>query len=255
MVPLTVHFGSEQLRDGVDIDAPAFYERLRAGGPQPTTSQPSPADFTEAYRGLLATDDDRVLSVHLGAGWSGTLSSATLAARDFGDRVACVDSLTVSMGMQLLLLATLRDIGEGCDLATAVSRLKARRARAVIYVLLDTLSYLQRGGRIGRAQAFLGSVLNVKPLLRVAGGEIHPQARVRNRAQGLSRLAELVAAEAPVEALGTLAGGAPDLADQVKGVLEGAHPGVDVTSGWLGPVVGTYTGPDSVGVAALRAER
>lgn len=253
VVPLTVRFGEEQFRDGVDLDAGGFYARLARGGTSPTTSQPSPEAFASVYRELLAGSDDRVLGIHISQRLSGTLQSATLAAREHEGRVHVVDSGSVSMGIQFLVRAALDDLAGGSDVDTIVRNTEARQARVVVYVLLDTLTYLHRGGRIGAAQAFLGGVLSVKPLLRVAAGEVHPQARVRNRRQGIDRMLALLAEAGPLEAVGTMHSGAPELLEEVRPRVVAAYPELEIGTGQIGPVVGTYAGPRAVGVACLRA--
>ena len=253
VVPLTVRFGDEQFRDGVDLDADAFYARLAKGGTTPTTSQPSPEDFAAMYRELLREPGDRVLSIHISQKLSGTLQSATLAAQEQDGRVSAVDSGSVSMGIQFLVRAALRDVAAGVDADTVVRNTEARSSRLVVYVLLDTLTYLHRGGRIGAAQAFLGGVLNVKPLLRISGGEVHPQARVRNRRQGIDRMLSLLTEAGPLEEVGAMHSGAPQLLEEVRPRLTAAYPELDLRTGQIGPVVGTYAGPGGIGVACLRA--
>ncbi|TMC49655.1 MAG: DegV family protein [Chloroflexi bacterium] len=254
VVPLTVRFGDEQFRDGIDIDGDTFYRRLESASALPTTSQPSPEQFAEVYRDLLRDPDDRVLSIHIAQKWSGTLQSATVAAQDFDGRVAAVDSGTVSVGMQFLIRAAIADRAGGADADTVVRNTQARRDRVMIYVLLDTLTYLHKGGRIGPAQAFLGGILNVKPLLRVVDGEAHPQARTRNRQQGVEKLLELVPAGTRLQGLGTMHTSAPELLDEVRRRLGDAQPGTELIAGQIGPVVGTYVGPRAIGVAWLLAD-
>jgi DegV family protein with EDD domain len=253
VVPLTVRFGDQQFRDGVELSADDFYRRLHRGSVHPTTSQPSPEDFASVYRDLLREADDQVLSLHITQKWSGTWQAAHLAAQEFGDRVVVVDSQTVSVGMQFLLRAVANDLALGQDLATIVKNIEARRQRVCIYILLDTLVYLHRGGRIGRAQAFLGGVLNVKPLLRLVDGETHPQARARSRQQGINKMLELVAAAGPLEAVGTMHTDTPEALDEVRQRLEVAYPELDLIAGQLGAVVGTYAGPKAIGIGFLRA--
>lgn len=252
VVPLTVRFGEQQFRDGVDLGSADFYARLARGG-TPTTSQPAPEAFAAVYRELLAGEGDRVLSIHISQRLSGTLQSATIAAQEHPGRVAVVDSGSVSMGIQFLVRAALRDRAAGVDADTTVRNTEARQARVMVYVLLDTLTYLHRGGRIGAAQAFLGGVLSVKPLLRISAGEVHPQARVRNRRQGIDRMLALLAGAGPLEAVGTMHSGAPALLDEVRPRLAAAWPELDLATGEIGPVVGTYAGPGALGVACLRA--
>ena len=254
VVPLTVRFGDEQFRDGIDIDGDTFYRRLESAPALPTTSQPSPEQFAEVYRDLLHDRDDRVLSIHLAQKWSGTLQSASVAAQDFDGRVAAVDSGTVSVGMQFLIRAAIADRAGGADADTVVRNTQARRDRVMIYVLLDTLTYLHKGGRIGPAQAFLGGILNVKPLLRVVDGEAHPQARTRNRQQGVEKLLELVPAGTRLQGLGTMHTSAPELLDEVRRRLGDAQPGMELIAGQIGPVVGTYVGPRAIGLGWLLAD-
>jgi DegV family protein with EDD domain len=253
VVPLTVRFGDEQFRDGVDLGPDAFYRKLTTTTVQPSTSQPTPEQFAEVYRRHVSAGDS-VISVHISAKLSGTLQSASLAAQEFpSGAVRVVDSMTVSAGMQFLVRGALGDITSGSVIDEVEQRLTSRRDRVGVYVLLDTLTYLQRGGRIGRAQSFLGGILNVKPLLCVRDGEVHPEARVRSRQQGVAKILEIAAAERPLEGLAAFHCGAPDLLTLIEPRLRADHPGVRLFSGQLGAVVGTYSGPGGVGIALLRA--
>ncbi|MGH7722380.1 MAG: DegV family protein [Candidatus Dormibacteria bacterium] len=253
VVPLTVRFGDEQLRDGVDLSPDAFYQRLAATSLQPSTSQPTPDQFGEVYRRHVSAGDS-VVSVHISAKLSGTLQSATLASQEFpAGAVRVVDSRTVSAGLQFLVRGALADVASGCAAEAVEERMRSRRDRVLVYVLLDTLTYLQRGGRIGRAQSFLGGILNVKPLLCVRDGEVHPEARVRSRQQGIARMVEIAAAQRPLEGLAAFHCGAPELLNMIEPLLRAEHPGVELVSGQLGAVVGTYSGPGGVGIGLLRA--
>ncbi len=253
VVPLTVRFGEEQFEDGVELGPDEFYRRLPTTPVQPSTSQPTPDQFAEVYRRHVNAGDS-VLSIHISEKLSGTLQSATLAAQDFPPgSVRVVDSITVSAGIQFLVRAALADIAEGCDLEELERRVIERRGRVGVYVLLDTLTYLQRGGRIGRAQSLVGGILNVKPLLGVRDGEVHPEARVRKRQQGIDKLVEIADAAKPLTALAVFHCGAPDLLPLIEPRLRAGHPGVEIITGQLGAVVGTYSGPGGVGIAVLRA--
>jgi DegV family protein with EDD domain len=253
VVPLTVRFGEEQFRDAVDLSAEQFYARLPRTPVQPRTSQPTPEQFAEVYRRHVEAGDT-VVSVHISAKLSGTLQSATLAAQEFpGGAIRVVDSATVSAGMQFLVRGALADVAAGATIDDVVARAESRRERIAVYVLLDTLTYLHRGGRIGRAQSLLGGILNVKPLLTVADGEVHPQARVRSRRQGIAKMVELARAQSPLEALAAFHCGSPELIEEIAPQLRADHPGVALLTGQLGAVVGTYSGPGGVGIALLRA--
>jgi DegV family protein with EDD domain len=254
VVPLTVRFGDEQFRDGVDMDAPTFYARLGSSKVSPTTSQPSPEQFGTVYRELLGSEGDTVISVHIGSKLSGTCQSANLAAQEFPPgRVHVVDSEQVSSGIQFLVRLAAQGRDRGDDVATIVRNLEAARDRVTVYVLLDTITYLQRGGRIGRAQAFIGGVLNVKPLLKIHAGEVHPVARVRSRQQGLAKMVELVRGDGPLQAVAMMHSTDLEPAEALRSRLTQLLPELDIPLGQLGPVVGTYSGPDIVGVAVFRA--
>jgi DegV family protein with EDD domain len=253
VVPLTVRFGDEQFRDGVDLLPDAFYRRLAGSSVQPSTSQPTPEQFAEVYRRHVGAGDS-VISVHISAKLSGTLQSASLAAQEFpAGAVRVVDSMTVSAGMQFLVRGALGDVASGSGPGEVEERMLSRRDRVGVYVLLDTLAYLQRGGRIGRAQGFLGGILKVKPLLCVRDGEVHPEARVRSRQQGIDKMVEIAKVQRPLEGLAAFHCGAPELLTLIEPLLRADHPEVELVSGQLGAVVGTYSGPGGVGIALLRA--
>jgi DegV family protein with EDD domain len=252
VVPLVVRFGTEEFRDGVDIDADAFYAKLEHTDVHPTTSQPSPEVFAALYRTLLADPGDQVVGLHISAKLSGTLQSAHLAAQEFdAHRVHLVDTESVSGGLQLLVRAALEDIGAGDDATTVAAKATQRRSRVSILVLLDTLAYLHRGGRIGRAQSFLGSLLNVKPLLAVRDGEVAPIARPRSRAKGLDLIIDDVRARAPLHSLAAFHAASPDGMHELVGRLAAADPSVVAVQGRIGPVVGAYSGPGGIGIACL----
>ena len=252
VVPLTIRFGEEQYLDGVDLDSDAFYAKLASGSVNPTTSQPTPEQFERAYATLLQNPDDQIISLHISAKLSGTLQSAHIARQQLdADRIHLVDTETVSAGLQFLVTSAIEDVASGADSATVAHRAEDRRSKVTIYVLLDTLTYLQRGGRIGRGQAVIGSLLGVKPLLTVRDGEVGPQARVRSRRQGIEMITELLQERLPLRRVAAFHCGAPELLPVLVKRLRSALPDVELVTGQVGPVVGTYTGPGGVGIAAL----
>jgi len=195
-----------------------------------------------------------VVRLHIAGKLSGTLQSASLAAQEFAPgRVHPVDSGSVSAGIQLLLRQAARRRDDGRDAAAVVADLEKLRERLIVYVLLDTLTYLHRGGRIGRAQAFLGGVLNVKPLLQIHHSEVEPVARVRSRQQGMAKMVELIRGMGPLQAVSMMHTTVPEAADELRTKLVALLPELDISLGQLGPVVGTYGGPGLIGVAALEA--
>jgi DegV family protein with EDD domain len=255
VVPLVVRFGDEQYRDGVDIDADQFYAKLASTDVHPTTSQPSPDAFSTLYRTLLSNPQDQVVGLHISTKLSGTLQSATLAAKDFDPgRIHLVDTESVSGGLQLLVRAALEDIQAGDTAAAVAEKATRRRSKVTILVLLDTLTYLHRGGRIGRAQAFVGSLLNVKPLIAVRDGEVVPLARPRSRSKGIEMIVEQVRACAPLRGLAEFHAAAAESMADLEGRLGAAVSNVTAVLGRIGPVVGAYSGPGGLGVACLGAD-
>jgi DegV family protein with EDD domain len=255
VVPLIVRFGNEQFRDGVDIDADQFYTKLEHSDIHPTTSQPSPDAFATLYKTLLEDPADQVVGLHISAKLSGTLQSATLAAQDFDrSRIHLVDTESVSGGLQLLVRAALDDIKAGDDAALVAEKATKRASKVTILVLLDTLTYLHRGGRIGRAQAFVGGLLNVKPLIAVRDGEVVPVARPRSRSKGIDLIVEQVRGCAPLRGLAEFHAAAAESMTELESRVGTAVSNVTAVLGRIGPVVGAYSGPGGLGVACLGAD-
>ncbi|HEX6488057.1 MAG TPA: DegV family protein [Candidatus Dormibacteraeota bacterium] len=253
VVPLTVSLDGHDYKDGVEITAAEFYAKLTAQS-KTGTSQPTPALFAQAYRSLLE-DHDRVFSMHISEGLSGTLASAQQAAAEVGEgRVRVVDSEVVSMALGLLCLVAADALaaGEGLD-ATEAEVARVRDSMRA-YFTVATLEHLRRGGRIGRATEMLGSVLQFKPVLCLAGGEVAPLERVRTRGRALARVLELVRSVDRGEGLCAIVAhaAAEETAEMFAQELEGVTDTLMVQP--LGPVVGAHAGPGTVGVACYPAE-
>ena len=253
VVPLTVSFGEESFLDGVTIDADTFYARMRSSPGLPRTSQPSVPAFRAVYEPLLAAGHD-IASIHISSRMSGTLNSATLAAEGLsaGGRVAVIDSENVSMGLAGIVLEAASAAEAGLPLDVVVAAAKAAIPRHHVIAAVDTLEYLRRGGRIGRARSLLGSILSIKPLIEVRDGEIGPLERVRTRARALDRLVELATVDPTIPRLFVASAGddagANALADRIRPLL----PGVEIIVGRLGPVVGAHSGPGLLGICTVR---
>ncbi|MGH3054220.1 MAG: DegV family protein, partial [Gaiellaceae bacterium] len=194
VVPLYVRFGDESLRDGVDIDAAEFYERLRDSSVFPTTSQPTPGDFLECYQELRAYE--RIFSLHVSASVSGTFASAETAAAELGHGIVrAIDTETASASIAMLALAIQRRLERGTsdeEIDALVERYQ--RERGLLFTV-DTLEFLQRGGRIGKAAAFAGTLLHVKPILSIRDGEVQPIKRVRGERKAFAELASALETE------------------------------------------------------------
>ena len=251
MVPLTVAFGTDELRDYVDLDADAFYARLQRDPHHPTTSQPSPGAFAAVYRELLE-DHDHVLSIHISSKLSGTLASANAAAAEFPGRVTVVDSLSVSMPLALSLVRVQEALDAGADPSDAPAIIADLRARSACLFSVSTLEFLQRGGRIGRAQALLGGVLGVHPILAVEDGEVVPALKVRGRDNVLPALvAEMVRRSEPYAEVDVAIAHASDpvRAAELEALVREARGGIrSVRTLTLGAVVGAHAGPGALGL-------
>jgi DegV family protein with EDD domain len=254
VVPLTLNFDGQSLLDGVDIRPEDFYRRLPGVPTHPTTSQPSPGRFAEAYSALLA-DHDRVISIHISEKLSGTYQSACQAA-DVTDpeRVRVVDSQLVSMSLGLITLTASAMASNGADAEAIESRVLNMRAHVQTYFSVATLEFLRRGGRIGRAGALLGSVLQVKPVLCIRDGQVTPLERVRTFERALNRIVELTREVDRGHGVCVIVGHADAEADaeRIGRDLEPIAETLMIQP--LGPVVGAHAGPGVVGVGCYPAE-
>ena len=252
VVPLYVLFDGEPLRDHVDIGPAEFYERLAAAKTLPTTSQPTPADFLAAYDELTGAGFERIWSLHLSSKLSGTFESAQHAAEQLGgDVVRLVDSGSASLAVALLSEAVDRRLEQG----TTDEEIEALIARFGdnVHVIFTcaTLEYLKRGGRIGKAQALAGSLLNVKPILELRDGVVEPIGRVRGRQKALEEFARLFTEQSEDRdglRVAIAHANAPEWVDVLTDLVAKARPRatVDLVEP-LGAVVGTHAGPGAVG--------
>lgn len=254
VVPLNVRFGDAVFRDGVDITKDQFYHRLVTGNDMPATSTPALGAFVETYQ-QLARETDAILSIHLSGKLSGTVEVARQAAALVpGVRIAVVDSQFTAMIMVFMAVAAAVAAREGKELDELVALVQGIAARSFLYVGLDTLRYLEKGGRIGRARAFLGTLLNVKPLVEVRDGEVHPLEQVRTSKRMLARMVELTQAQGPLEALAVCYTSDRAIADTVADQLasRGIFPREHMYVVQMGAVIGTHVGPGGVGLMGVR---
>ena len=248
VVPLKVLFGKDTFRDGVDMTNEQFFQRLAASTTLPTTSAPSPGEFAEVYR-RLAKDHDGCISIHIGAQLSATAEAARIGAQAVeGFKVDVIDSQTVSMPVAFLC----RVAAESESLEAASASVEQRVPKTRVLALLDTLRYLEMGGRLSRAQAMIGTMLDLKPLLLVANAEIKPVDRVRTRSRAITRMVEYFKGDLPVEHMAVMHAQAADEAEQIAGGLRQDFPDREVTVGQIGCVLGTHTGPKALGIVYLK---
>jgi DegV family protein with EDD domain len=255
IIPLTVRFGTTEFKDGVDLTADDFYQRLAAGHDYPATAVPSIGEFVEMYE-RVGRDADGIISIHVSSKVSGTYNAAVQGAREAGVGAGCpievVDSLQASMGIGMLALVASEAAATGADLPTVVERVRGAMSRVNCTTLLDTLEYLQKGGRIGKAQALVGTLLNFKPMIEVTDGLVHPFARPRSRKKGIARLIERARELAPAERLVVLHSTTPDEASALASELGDLTDG-EVMISRYGPGLGTYVGPGALGIGILRS--
>lgn len=256
VVPLSVIFGEEAYKEGVDITPDLFYERLQSAKDLPTTSAPSVGDFLQTYREALKTTNE-IVSIHLSSKLSATYDAACQAAvqlADEGARIDVVDSQSISVGMMFLTVAASKAAREGASLEEIRKLIDNMTPRLRIYIVLDTLEYVRRGGRIGGARAFLGTLLRVKPVLSIKDGEVHPEERVRTRAHALDRIFQLATSYPSIEEIGVAYSTNAEEADAMKRRLEGAIEGKKVRVSRLGPVIGVHGGPGVLGIGVLEGD-
>jgi DegV family protein with EDD domain len=253
MVPLIVNWDGQTFRDKLDLSTADFYQRLRVSRSMPKTGAPSLAAFEAAYREQLKVHD-AVISVNLAAPLSATCDVARQAAAAVDPRrVTVVDSGTVSICLGWLAETAAELSQAGLEPPAIVEKLEDMRSRMRILVVFETLEFLQRGGRIGRAAALAGTLLSVKPILSIREGEVAPVERVRTMKGALRRLVELVVAAGPLVRLGVVDGDAAANTAEVEGQLRTHYPDLTIERGALGPVLGAHGGPGVVGVGMLLA--
>jgi DegV family protein with EDD domain len=249
VVPLNVHFGDKVYRDGVDLDSDQFFELLATSQNLPKTSQPATGLFEETYN-RLAADGSAVVSIHLSSKLSGTLHSASLARDAVRSRcmVEVVDSRSASLGLGLIVKAAAEKACQGASQWDIVSYVRRLVPNVHVVCMVDTLEYLQRGGRIGRARAFVGTLLNIRPIIKLEDGEVHPGEKVRTRSKAIDWLVEFVELFPKIDQLAVLHSNSPSDIEMLLRRLEPLYPRDRILVGQYGPVIGAHVGPGGLGV-------
>jgi DegV family protein with EDD domain len=259
MVPLKVHFANDTFLDALTIESDEFYEKLVQSPVLPTTSQPSPVDFLEIYKKLLEEPDTEIISIHLSAAMSGTYQSAVLAKSllDQPEQLTIVDTKSASYGIGMLAVRAAQAAKEGKSVEEILAMIDSIRKQTKLYFAVGTLEFLQKGGRIGKASALFGALLNIKPILTIDDdGEVAPIDKVRGQKKAMSRIIELIRQDYEGKPLDIMVahGKAPELADELGSMVK-EHFEVKkygVTS--VGPVIGTHVGPGVTAVFVCPAE-
>ncbi|MEW6032716.1 MAG: DegV family protein [Bacillota bacterium] len=251
VIPLNVHFGDETYLDWVDLSPQSFYKLLETSPHHPRTSQPSPGDFAKTYEELTA-DGSSVVSIHISRLLSGTMQSAELGkAMVEGARIEIIDSQLASMAFGVVAVQAARAAREGRSFEEVVALARDLCPKVRVFFAVDTLEYLARNGRIGKAQALLGGLLSIKPLLTLEDGLVAPLEKVRGDRKVIPRIVELLGEQVPpgseIRACFVNAN-CPDKAGALQAEVEKAYKLTEVLTAELGPVIGTHTGPGTVGM-------
>jgi DegV family protein with EDD domain len=249
IVPLTIRFGEEELVDGRDLTPRQFWARCARSPMLPETAAPAPGAFEAVFRRIAAEGADGIVCVNISSRLSATMQSAQIAgeavASDIPVRV--IDSRFASMAQGLLALAAARMAAQGKALDDVAGTVEDLVPRTRLLAVLDTLENLKKGGRIGGAQAFIGTMLSIKPVIQVVDGAVEQESKQRTRSRSLRYLADKVKEFGPIEALTVMHGDAPDL-DEMLDLLDGITPRADILVGDIGAVIGTHAGPRAIGV-------
>jgi DegV family protein with EDD domain len=253
VVPLNVRFGDEVFQDHVELSGDEFFARLKASPQLPKTSQPPVGAFEDVFRRQREAGDD-VVAVLISSKVSGTFGAAEMAAKSVdGQHIDVIDSLTASMALGFLALEGARLAKTGASRQQVADRIRALVPKARVLAAIDTLTYLEKGGRIGHARALLGSLLNFKPLITLQDGVVAPLGRARGRLQAIDKLVELLRRDGSLTNLAVLHGGALADAERLRDRIAGSYPGLDIPLAETGAVIGTYTGPGVIGFTYLTA--
>jgi DegV family protein with EDD domain len=260
VVPLKVHFDEETYLDGVTIQPETFYSKLQNAAQLPTTSQPSPINFVDAYKEIAEqAPESNIISIHLSSALSGTYQSAMLAKSMLEEQVeiTVVDSLSASFGLGFAVIAAAEAANQGKTVEECVQLSKKCIADQTIFFLVDDLTYLQKGGRIGKAAAMFGSLLNIKPILSVDDhGEVYPMDRVRGSKKAQMRIFEAIQQKYGSDAvkLAVLHVAAEDVAQEWGEALKQQLNIKELVISSVGPVIGVHTGPGTIATIVTRAE-
>ncbi len=257
VVPLIVSFGDESFKAGVDLSTEAFWERtLAPGAPFPTTAAASPGDFHMAFAACFERGADSIVCVDVGSELSGTIKSARIARDMLADRdIHVVDSRSASMAVGLLVEMAAEMAAAGDDAATIAAELERRRQDIDLYLTLDTLEYLKKGGRISPATAAIGGLLALKPIITVREGKVETTDRVRTRGKAVERTIELLT-QRPIERLAVLYTPGADVDTFRDAVVDRSQREIDpayISTELVGPSVGPHIGPACIGAVVMYA--
>lgn len=250
VIPAQIQYGDKVYRDGVDLDTDAFYSRLRASDVLPKTSPASVGTYREAYQ-RLSRQAESIVSIHVASNLSATHDVAKMASADSTCPIAVVDSRSASMACGLLAIIAARAARAGASLKEVEALVREAVPHTVTFGVFGTLEYLARGGRIGRAQAFLGNALKIHPILAIKAGQVLPIARVRTRSKAVERLCQIVESLGIPREMAVMRTTDRQAAEDLAHRLASVFPQERMYRASIGPSMGTQVGPDALGVALI----
>jgi DegV family protein with EDD domain len=252
VVPLSIRFGADEFVDGRDLSTSEFWARCKASPVLPETAAPSPGAFQEAFQAAASDGYDGVLSLSISGGVSATFQAATAAASSLAGSVdvRAVDSRSMTMGLGLMAIDVAELAATGADLDALCARVEELKARTSVFGVVETLDHLEKGGRIGGARALLGSMLKIKPVVTLVDGEVAEESKQRTRTRSLEYLAGKALASPPLSRIAVANGAAADI-DQFLAMLADVKSEHPLVVGDLGSVVGTHTGPGTIGLCMV----
>lgn len=250
VVPAQIQYDNEVYRDGVDLDSDEFYRRLQTSSNLPKTSPASVATFKGIYQDL-ARKAEAIISIHVAANLSATCDAAKIASADLDFPIAIIDSQTASMACGLLAIIAAKVAQTGASLKDIEALVREAVPHTVTFGVFGTLQYLAKGGRIGKAQAFVGNALKIHPILAIRKGEVVPIERVRTRAKAVERMCQIVESLGPPREMAVMRTTDPQEAEKLAVRLSSVFPLERMYRASIGPSMGTHVGPDALGVALI----
>ena len=253
IVPLNVHFGDEVYKDGIEINSDDFFDKLINGTVFPKTSQPSVGEFIDVYE-KLGNDGSDIISIHISDQLSGTINSARQAAKHLEGKIKVhiIDSKQISISLGLITISAATAVKEGKTLNEVLDLTESLIARSHVFTALDTLEYLEKGGRIGKAKSLVGKILNFKPIIGSADGIIDAFGRGRSNTACMIKLEELVKSTGEIESIGIVYSTDKSLADKFsEQITQNLKLEKPPKSYQIGPVIGVYGGPNVIGVGII----
>lgn len=256
IVPLTIRFGEEEFVDRVDLTPTQFWAKCAASPAHPETAAPSPGAFGEVFAAAAEAGRDGVICINLSAGLSGTFGSASTAAATLSGRipVKVIDSRSITMGQGMLVLAAARAAEAGAGLDSIEAEVDDLIPRVHTFGALDSLEHIKKGGRIGGAEAFVGSLLSIKPIIEIVAGTVEPESKQRTRSRSLAYLVDKLRQYPKLDQLAVSHGDAPDIGEFLS-MVGAIYPIEDVIVSDIGAVIGTHAGPRTIGISFVEPRR